>query len=71
MSSEPSRVLNADQQLGARVAFGPRHTGECLEVWRMAGYHLLMKVGDPKDALLGGLLIRVADLEGLLAERGA
>ena len=68
---DPRRILTNDQQLGARVAFGPRHSSECLDVWREAGYRILFEADDPKTALLGGLLIRVADLEAELAVRAA
>lgn len=64
---DPRRILTADQQLGARVAFGPRHAPWCLDRFREAGYRVLFEADDPQRALIGGLMIRVADLEDELS----
>lgn len=65
--SVPHGVLTPDQKLGAQMAFGPPWCPECVEVYRRAGLKLLLEAEDAKTSLLGGLLIRVAEMEDELA----
>ena len=54
-----------------RSALGPRPSPWCLDNFRDLGYRLLFGANDPATAVIGGLLVRVADLESELAERAA
>lgn len=70
-STPPRQILCIDQQLGARIAFGPPPSPEARVRLRQYGYDLLMGADDAVTALIGGLLIRLMDLEGQQAERAA
>lgn len=62
---------NPDRRLGARIAFGPPPTPDARERLRQYGYELLLKADDPLTALIGGLLIRVMELEDQQQEAAA
>lgn len=70
-NSPPRRILGTDQRLGARIAFGPPPTPEARERLRQYGFELLMGAEEPLIALIGGLLIRLMELEGQQAEQAA